>query len=80
MCSDLAKKGDLILICADRNKVVFDTLGFLRRHIADELGILDKEQYNLLWVTDFPLYEKDEETGKYNAMHHGEKYFIRAMV
>ena len=65
-----AKAGDLILIISDRNKVVYDSLGFLRRHIADELGLLDDEQYNLLWVTDFPLFEHDEETDTYHAMHH----------
>ena len=65
-----AKAGDLILIISDRNKVVYDSVGFLRRHIADELGLLDDEQYNLLWVTDFPLFEHDEETDTYHAMHH----------
>ena len=70
-----AKAGDLILIISDRNKVVYDSLGFLRRHIADELGLLDDEQYNLLWVTDFPLFEHDEETDTYHAIrsHHLEK-------
>ncbi|MDQ9749068.1 GAD domain-containing protein, partial [Acinetobacter baumannii] len=45
-----AKAGDLILICSDRPKVVFDTLGFLRRHIAGELGLLDDSKFELLWV------------------------------
>lgn len=65
-----AKVGDLILICADRNKVVFDTLGFLRRHIAEEMELLDDNVYELLWVVDFPLFEEDEETGKLHPMHH----------
>lgn len=65
-----AKAGDLILIAADRAKVVFDTLGFLRRHIAGLMGLLDDKQFNLLWVTDFPMFEKDEETGELKAMHH----------
>lgn len=65
-----AKAGDLILIAADRAKVVFDTLGFLRRHIAGILGLLDDKQFNLLWVTDFPMFEKDDETGDLKAMHH----------
>ncbi|MEG0918321.1 MAG: aspartate--tRNA ligase [Anaerovoracaceae bacterium] len=64
------KDGDLILICSGSHKVTYDTLGFLRRHIAGEMGLLDDKQYNLLWVVDFPLYEKDEETGRYHAMHH----------
>ena len=65
-----ASAGDLILIAADRKKVVFDSLGFLRRHIAGLLGLLDDTQYNFLWVTDFPMFEKDDETGELKAMHH----------
>jgi aspartyl-tRNA synthetase, bacterial type len=65
-----AKANDLILIAADKNKVVFDTLGFLRRHVADILGLLDDSNYELLWVTDFPMFEKDEETGALKPMHH----------
>ena len=65
-----AKTNDLILIAADKNKVVFDTLGFLRRHVADILGLLDDSNYELLWVTDFPMFEKDEETGALKPMHH----------
>ena len=65
-----AKAGDLILIISDKKQVVFDSLGFLRRHIAGEMGLLDDHQYNLLWVVDFPLYEYDEETGEYHAKHH----------
>lgn len=65
-----AKANDLILIAADKNKVVFDTLGFLRRHVSDILGLLDDSKYELLWVTDFPMFEKDEETGALKPMHH----------
>lgn len=65
-----AQAGDLILIVSDKNKVVFDSLGFLRRHVAGEMGLLDDNQYNLLWVTDFPLFEYDEEADAYHAMHH----------
>ena len=65
-----AKANDLIFIAADKNKVVFDTLGFLRRHVADILGLLDDSKYELLWVTDFPMFEKDEETGALKPMHH----------
>ena len=64
------KAGDLILIVSDKDKVVFDSLGFLRRHIAGELGLLDDEQYKLLWVVDFPLFEYDEEAGRYVSAHH----------
>ncbi len=64
------KAGDLILVVADKAKVVFDSLGFLRRDIAGKLGLLDDSQFHLLWVVDFPLFEYDEETGSYSAMHH----------
>lgn len=65
-----AKPNDLILIVADKTKVVFDSLGFLRRHMAGKLGLLDENQFNFLWVVDFPLFEGDEETGEMKAMHH----------
>ncbi|MBN7772442.1 aspartate--tRNA ligase [Clostridium aminobutyricum] len=65
-----AKAGDLILIVSDKAKVVFDSLGFLRREIAGRLNLLDDTQYNFLWVVDFPLFEQDEETNSYSAMHH----------
>jgi len=65
-----AKAGDLILIVSDRAKVVFDTLGFLRREAARRMGLLDDKKFNLLWVVDFPLFEKDDETGELKAMHH----------
>lgn len=65
-----AKAGDLILIVSDRAKVVFDSLGFLRREVAKRMGLLDDKVYNLLWVVDFPLFEKDDETGELKAMHH----------
>ena len=65
-----AKANDLILIVAAKPSVVFDSLGFLRRDLAGKLGMLNDKQYNLLWVVDFPLYEYNEEEGRYQAMHH----------
>lgn len=65
-----AKTNDLILIVAGEKKVVFDSLGFLRREIAGRLDLLDDMKYNLLWVVDFPLYEYDHEAGRFTAMHH----------
>ncbi len=62
--------GDLLFFAADKNKVVWDVLGNLRLEIARQLGILDKGQYNFLWVTEFPLLEYSEEEGRYVAMHH----------
>ncbi|MGI6751057.1 MAG: aspartate--tRNA ligase [Anaerovoracaceae bacterium] len=64
-------EGDLILIVADKKKsVVLDSLGFLRREIADSLDLLDDSKFNFLWVVDFPLLQFDEEEGRYQAMHH----------
>ena len=65
-----AKSGDLILIISDSNKVVFDSLGFLRRHIAGQMGLLDDNKFNFLWVVDFPLFEYDEKEDRWSAMHH----------
>ena len=64
-----ANAGDIVFICSDKPKVVFDTLGFLRRRIAGELGMLDDNQFNFLWVVDFPMFEADDE-GNIKAMHH----------
>ncbi|MDR1574361.1 MAG: aspartate--tRNA ligase [Clostridiales Family XIII bacterium] len=64
------KPGDLLLIVAGKRKVVFDSLGFLRREIAGRLGLLDDTRYDLLWVVDFPLLERDEEGGGFSAVHH----------
>jgi aspartyl-tRNA synthetase len=65
-----AKPGDLILFVSDKYKAAVDSLGFLRRHIADQLGLLDPKQFNFLWVTDFPMFEYSEEEGRWLAMHH----------
>ena len=65
-----AKTGDLMLFAADKNKVVWDVLGALRLHMAKELDLLDKNQYNFLWVTEFPLLEWSEEENRFTAMHH----------
>ncbi len=62
--------GDLLLFAADRDKVVYDVLGNLRLELAKNLELLDKNQYNFLWVTQFPLFEYSEEEGRFVAMHH----------
>ena len=64
------KAGDLALIVADRNKVVFDSLGALRCEVAKRMGMIDRTKFNFLWITEFPLFEYDEEEGRYYAMHH----------
>ena len=65
-----AEAGDLILIVADKNKVVFDSLGALRCECAKRMNILDPFDFKFLWVTEFPLLEYSEEDGRYYAMHH----------
>ena len=62
--------GDLLLFAADKNKVVWDVLGALRVHLAKEFELIDKNQYNFLWVTEFPLLEWSEEENRFMAMHH----------
>lgn len=64
------KPGDLLLFAADKNKIVWDVLGNLRLEIAKNLGLLDKNVYNFLWVTQFPLLEWSDEENRYTAMHH----------
>lgn len=64
-----AEDGDVAFIVSDRKKVVFDTLGWLRRKIADQMGMLDDNQFKFLWVVDFPMFEEDDE-GNIKAMHH----------
>ncbi len=63
-------ENDLVLIVADKPSVVFDSLGALRCEVAKQLGILDPKDYKFLWVTDFPLFEYDEEENRYVAKHH----------
>lgn len=64
------KPGDLLLFAADKNKIVYAVLGALRCEIADKLGLLDKDTYNFLWITEFPLFEYSDEEERYVAMHH----------
>lgn len=65
-----AEIGDLILVVAADYKTVSDSLGALRRHIADTYELYDKSTYDFLWITDFPLLEYDEEEKRYVAVHH----------
>lgn len=64
------EENDVLLFVADKNKVVFDTLGALRCEVAKRYDLIDENKFNLLWVTDFPLLEYSEEEGRYVAMHH----------
>ncbi len=66
-----AETGDLLLFVADQNNdVVFQSLGHLRLELAEKLGLVDNTKMNLLWVTEFPLLEYDEEEQRYVAKHH----------
>ena len=62
--------GDLLLFAADKNKVVWDSLGALRVELAKELELLDKNEFRFVWITEFPQFEWSEEQGRYLAMHH----------
>ena len=61
---------DVLLFVADKNSVVYDTLGALRCEIAKKYDLIDNTKFNLLWVTDFPLLEYSEEDERYVAKHH----------
>lgn len=65
-----AQAGDLLLFVADKNTVVFDALGQVRLEVARRLDLLDNSVYNMLWVTEFPVFEEDEENGRMIAKHH----------
>ncbi len=65
-----AKAGDLLFFVADKNSVVYASLGALRCEIAQQLELLDKNVFKFLWVTDFPLLEWDEEAKRFKAVHH----------
>ena len=64
------KPGDLILICAGKDKVVFDSLGALRCELARRLNLTRPDDYRFLWITEFPMLEWDEEENRYVAVHH----------
>ena len=65
-----AKPGDLILMIADEFLTASDSLGRLRLHLGEKLGLIDKSRFDLLWVVDFPLLEWDKEEKRWGAMHH----------
>ena len=64
------KPGDLLLFAADKNSLVYMVLGALRLEMAKQMGLLKKDEYKFLWITDFPLLEFSEEENRYVAMHH----------
>ena len=64
------ENGDLLLFAADRNKIVWSVLGALRVELAEQMGLLDKNDYKFLWVTEFPQFEWSDEEERFVAMHH----------
>ncbi len=62
--------GDLLLFAADRLKIVWSVLGALRCEVAKQLGLIDNDKFNFLWVTEFPLLEWSDEENRFVAMHH----------
>ena len=64
------KKGDLLIMVADQEKVVCDVLSRLRLHFGEKLGLIPKDEFRFVWVTNFPLVEYDTEAKRYVAMHH----------
>lgn len=62
--------GDLLLFAADRDKIVYSVLGALRCELADQLGLVSKDDYKFLWITEFPVFEWSDEEERYTAMHH----------
>ena len=65
-----AEVGDLLLFVADKKKVVADTLGALRTKLAKDHDLIDESKFNFLWVTEWPLFEYNEEARRYQAAHH----------
>ncbi len=65
-----AEAGDIIMFVADKNEVVYDALGNLRLELARRFDLLKKDEYDLLWVTEFPLFEYNEEENRFVAKHH----------
>ena len=64
------EENDLVLIVADKPKVVYASLGALRVKLARDLNLIDESKYNFLWVTNFPMFEYSEEEERYMACHH----------
>ena len=65
-----AETGDIIFFVGDTEKVVFDSLGNLRLKLAEKLNLIEEGTYDLLWVTEFPMFEYSEEEKRFTAMHH----------
>jgi aspartyl-tRNA synthetase len=62
--------GDIVFFLADAPRIVNDGLGYLRNHLGNRLGLINDEQFNFVWVTEFPMMEYDENEKRYQALHH----------
>lgn len=62
--------GDLLLFAADKNKIVWNVLGALRLELGSQMGLIDKDEYRFVWITEFPLLEWSDEENRFMAMHH----------
>ncbi len=65
-----AEPGDILLFAADKNDVVFKTLGALRLHLAEKGKLIDKSKFDVLWLVDFPMFEWSDEEKRFVAQHH----------
>ncbi|NLM19560.1 MAG: aspartate--tRNA ligase [Clostridiaceae bacterium] len=65
-----AEAGDLLLIVADQTAVVYDALGHLREEVAKRLNLIDESKWSFVWITEFPMFEYNEEEARYVAVHH----------
>ena len=64
------EEGDVLFFAADKDYVVFNTLGGLRLHLAEKYDLIDKNTYDILWVTEFPMFDYSEEEDRFVAVHH----------
>lgn len=64
------EEGDTLFFAADKDYVVFNTLGGLRLMLADKFNLIDKNTYDVLWITEFPMFEWSEEENRFMAVHH----------
>ncbi len=64
------RPGDLLLFAADRDNIVYSVLGALRLELGEQMGLIDHERFDFLWITEFPLLEWSEEESRFVAVHH----------
>jgi aspartyl-tRNA synthetase len=64
------EEGDILLIVADKEKIVYDALGNLRNYLAKEFDLIDKNKWAFVWIVDFPMFELGEEDNRLKALHH----------